>query len=211
MRYCGLFFLLVLSAFGGAATAQVPPQATPTAVLVFDSIVSLRIPAGFKVASEIKEADYYALSLIPQAESAETWTEMVSVTGNKGLGKTLAPSAFTSVTQTTFKTRCPASYAFLSLGELSVDGRPTSASVHGCGSAKADKGDQKDISLNIVFRDKDNMLSVQWSVRGAAENAPPQLDRNVWASRIKALEPIKVCPRVPGEKAPFPSCLSAAR
>lgn len=211
MQIVGLLVVFGAAAFAKAAFAQDLAHGGTTAVPVFGEVVRFQTPQGFKTASETKEAEYYAFSLVPKAENAKTWSEMVSVTGTKGLAKHVTAPAFASVTQTTTKARCPTSYAFLDLGALTIDGYPASASVHGCGSSKSDTGNEKDVSLIIAIQGKEDLLTVQWSIRGPAEKAPPQLDPAVWTSRLKALGPIKICRRVPGEKPPFVSCGASAR
>jgi len=49
---------------------------------------------------------------------------------------------------------------------------------------------------------------VQWAERTAAVGKPVELVRDKWLDRIKALGPIKLCPIVPGEAAPYPSCIN---
>jgi hypothetical protein len=48
--------------------------------------------------------------------------------------------------------------------------------------------------------------TVQWAERAAASDAA--IDEAVWRGRLHELMPIRLCAIVPGEAAPYPSCLA---
>jgi hypothetical protein len=49
---------------------------------------------------------------------------------------------------------------------------------------------------------------IQWAERGPASSQPIVYDDAKWKDRLKRLIPIKICPLVPGEQEPYPSCVN---
>jgi hypothetical protein len=46
---------------------------------------------------------------------------------------------------------------------------------------------------------------LQWAER-APTVAKGVIDEAKWQARLRQVQPIRVCPIVPGERAPYPSC-----
>ncbi|MEI7430007.1 MAG: hypothetical protein WCL27_06085 [Betaproteobacteria bacterium] len=61
--------------------------------------------------------------------------------------------------------------------------------------------------LLIVIKGESDYYTVQWAERGDASTTPIKLDEAKWTDRFKRLAPIKLCPIIPGERAPYPSCV----
>ncbi len=59
--------------------------------------------------------------------------------------------------------------------------------------------------LVVAIEGTQDFYPVQWAERGAPQDGPIRQDMATWDSRLKALQPIAVCDRVPGEQAPLPS------
>jgi hypothetical protein len=48
--------------------------------------------------------------------------------------------------------------------------------------------------------------TLQWAERAAPVDRPA-VDDAKWPERLRLLQPIRLCPIVPGEAAPYPSCV----
>ncbi len=59
----------------------------------------------------------------------------------------------------------------------------------------------------IAIKGAADYYSIQWAERGPASAKPIAPDDARWGDRFKQLSPIKLCPLVPGEAAPYPSCV----
>ncbi|MDC6131314.1 hypothetical protein PPH41_26110, partial [Burkholderia gladioli] len=60
-------------------------------------------------------------------------------------------------------------------------------------------------AITVVKGAKD-LYTLQWAQRGPLSTKPLDIDAAMWLQRVRNLMPLKVCPIVPGEKAPYPSC-----
>jgi hypothetical protein len=49
--------------------------------------------------------------------------------------------------------------------------------------------------------------TLQWAERGPAAGKIA-IDEAKWQARLRQLQPIRLCPILPGEHAPYPSCVS---
>jgi hypothetical protein len=53
--------------------------------------------------------------------------------------------------------------------------------------------------------DRFGRARLQWAERTPA-GGKPAIDETKWLDRLRQLQPIRFCPIVPGEAAPYPSC-----
>lgn len=94
-----------------------------------------------------------------------------------------------------------------------VNDHATYAALISCGSLPPE--DQlpahSETVLVVAIQGSQDFYTVQWAERGAPQGGPDRQDMATWYARLKALQPIAVCDRVPGERAPFPSCLAKVK
>ena len=64
--------------------------------------------------------------------------------------------------------------------------------------------------LIIAIKGERDYYTIQWAERSGASTTPIQFDEKKWMERLKRLTPVKLCPIVPGETAPYPSCVGGA-
>lgn len=198
-------FLIAITHF---AFAQQPPAMTAVSP-IFSQLVMMSYPAGFKVAHERANADRYIREAVPAGESVEGWTQMITVTGAKGQAATPNASAQAFVQQigAGFQRACPETFSSRVIGATKFDGHDSFVAIVGCGHVESGAA-RSEAALIVAIKGAADIYTFQWAERGpVAENLKVEID-DKWASRLKALGPFRLCPIVPGEKAPFPSCVN---
>jgi hypothetical protein len=78
--------------------------------------------------------------------------------------------------------------------------------VVGCGTVITSITPRSQAALAIVIKGSADYYTVQWAERGPTSAQHLDLDDPKWSDRLKRLSPIKLCPLVPGEAPPYPSC-----
>jgi hypothetical protein len=195
-----------------AALAQAPkpdsPPASFTAISpVFSQLVAFSTPSNFVVAFEETKGSSYTREAVPKGETVSRWTEMITVTGAQGLASspTASPENFVGSIAGGFRKACPDSFAAWGLAKK-ISGFDAFVAVVGCGRVGDGAELRSETALIVAIEGSADMYSVQWAERG-----PPIARADVqnakWQARLKQLAPIRLCAIVPGEKAPYPSCV----
>lgn len=208
MKFAIVGLSLVAAQAQSRAQAQVP-QSFRVISPIFGQLVSFAMPSRFVVAFENTKAGHYIREAVLKGETPQAWTQMITVTGEKGASSNpnASPETFAGSIATGFKSACPDSFAAKGLGNARFGGADAFVAVIGCG--RLDSGDAKhsEIALLIAIRGASDYYTVQWAERGPAIDKPP-VDDEKWPTRLRDLLPINLCPIVPGEAAPYPSCVS---
>ena len=177
---------------------------------IFSQLVLISPPSNFRPVFEHLDdgGTSYIHESVPEGESTAQWTQMITVTGAKGLASRLniTPQFLVADLAKRFHSACPASFSDLNLGEVQLGGAYGYAMVASCGSITADGSIHSESTLILEIRGSNDDYSVQWAVRGPASAQPLAWDESAWRARLQHLQPIKLCPIVPGEKMPYPSC-----
>lgn len=179
-----------------------------TVTPIFGQLITLSFPTGFVPAFEEAKGSNYVQESVLAGESIKKWSQMVTLTGAKGLAATpnLTPTQFAGGIASGFKRACPDSYAATGLGETKFGKHDAFIAVVSCGMANPTGQPYSESMLLIVIKGDSDYYTVQWSERGEASKVPIKFDNAKWSDRFKRLTPIKLCPVIPGEKAPYPSC-----
>lgn len=203
---------------GTTTLAQTKPAAAPEPAVtretsraitpVFSQLVSYSYPKGFTAAFEDAKDNKYIQESVLTGETVQKWSQMVTLTGAKNLAATpdLTPERFAGTMAGGFKRVCPESYSAAGLGEAKLGKHDAFAAVIGCGTVGAPGEGYSETMLVLVIKGEKDYYTLQWAERGKASKTPIPFDSAKWSERLKRLAPIKLCPRVPGEKAPFASC-----
>jgi hypothetical protein len=195
------------------ARAQQPkaPAAFTVISPIFGQLVAFSQPASFVPAHENATATSYIREAVLKGETVHQWTQMITVTGAKGLSARaeITPTLFAGTIAGGFRNACPQTFAALGLGEIDVAGYKGFAAVASCGLVSQGGGTRSETALILVIKGASDYYTIQWAERGAATQQALAIDKAVWAKRLGQLGPIRLCPIVPGEKAPYPSCLRA--
>lgn len=210
----GLIAAFVFAAVPTLAMAQDDDEAPAgfTAISpIFGQLVAFTQPAGFVPAFEQPTADRYIREAVPKGETLDSWTEMITVTGAKGLAADpgASPDGVASGFAAGFKQACPDTFATVVLSEDQIADHDAHALVASCGSVGAEGATRSETALIIAIKGAEDYYTIQWAERGPASDEPQDIDQDAWRERFDRLSPILLCPIVPGESAPYPSCVGA--
>jgi hypothetical protein len=181
---------------------------------VWSEILNLSYPIGFHADYEITHGGHFIIELVPKGETAHQWSQMVTVTGEKGLSANPNVDAlkFSFSMVSGFKGACPDTYSSQAIGPTKISGHDAYVAWASCGTVKPDgsgpRGEDthSESALIVTIHGTNDYYTVQWAERGPASSQPLVFDITKWGDRLQKLNPIKVCPIVPGELAPYPSC-----
>jgi hypothetical protein len=204
---CGLIALLITAA---ATVAAAEPRLTAVSP-VFHELVAFTLPPEVKSAKATYERDngaFYIREHVPDGESVDKWTQMITLTGAKDLAhnENATPRGFVSSLANAFKIHCPDSFATTELGPQAIGDHQGFAIIASCGHVQAASQAFSESALILAIKGSSDMYAIQWARRGASSNGPLKLDNGYWSKQLEKLQPIKLCPIVPGEPAPYPSC-----
>lgn len=197
-----------LAAAPAAAQAPKPgggPASFTVISPVFSQLVSFSMPSNFVAGYEKTNGGTYTREAVPKGESVQKWTEMITVTGAKGLAATASAEKFAGTIAGGFQRACPGSFAAKG-SVLKTGGLDAFVSVVGCGKVGDSADVRSETALIVAIKGSADIYTVQWAERGAP-SPKADVENAKWQERLRQLGPLRVCAIVPGEKAPYPSCL----
>ena len=202
---------LAVSAQPSLAQNAVPKMTMPASVTVispiFGQLVRFSMPSGFVTVFEDTKGPNYIREAVPKGETAEQWTQMITVTGHKGAATAqFTPQGFANSMAGGFKNACPESFAAKGLGATKLGEQDAFIAVLGCGKVNASADGHSEMMLLIAVKGSADGYTVQWAERGPTQTAPV-IDEAKWRQRLNALMPIRFCAIVSGEAPPYPSCV----
>jgi len=218
VKSIGMGLMLAVAMFtpmshSDAQTKMPTPADLPSSFTVispiFSQLVSFSIPANFVVVFENTHNERYTREAVLKGETLQQWSEMITITGAKGLASAPNASAqnFAGSIAAGFKRACPDSFAIKPFGATTFDGHEAFVGVVGCGRlGNNDATTYSETTLLVAVKGSSDMYTLQWAERGAASDKANVGDGK-WQDRLKQLLPIRVCPIVPGEAPPYPSCV----
>jgi hypothetical protein len=193
-----------------AATAQAQaPQSLRVISPIFGQLVSFAMPSHFTVVFENTKGGHYIREAVLKGETPERWTQMITVTGEKGMTLTpgASPETFAGSIAGGFKSACPDSFAARPFGALKFGRFEGFGAVIGCGRVDSGPTRHSETALLITLKGATDYYTIQWAERGPESDEPPVNDER-WQARLQELSPIELCPIVAGEAAPYPSCVN---
>ena len=104
-----------------------------------------------------------------------------------------------------FKKTCPESFTVKDFGEAKLGDRDAYMAVASCGEVNS--SGHSETALIVAVQGAADAYTIQWAERTAPAAASPAIDEARWRERLAELMPIRLCAIVPGEAAPYPSCL----
>ena len=177
---------------------------------IFGQLVMFAHPARFRPVHESSKGDRYIREVVPTGQTVEAWSEMITVTGAKGLAAVphSTPRAFVEQIGGGFRRACPETFSSRVIGETQFGGHDAFIAIVGCGVVKSAPSPRSEAALLIALKGAADMYTIQWAERGAASDKLKVEIDETWSTRLKSLGPIRLCPIVAGEKAPYPSCVN---
>lgn len=147
------------------------PEPTKMNLPLFDRIMQFALPVGFVPVYQAQNASVFIMEFVPDGEKIETWTKLVTVTSNPGVGSfTLEDEALAKAIHGT-RGSCEGYSHFQVLGSRRIDSDLGEVSLSGgCGKtapqayefAIQGSGEQ---NVMLFFRDKLNIYSIQYAER----------------------------------------------
>ena len=210
MTRAGICLATLGALVASAASAQGPPPASFRVISpIFGQLVTFSMPASFVVVAENSTGPNYIREAVLKGETVNRWTQMITVTGAKGLvGSPIAnpdatPETFAGSIVGGFRSACPESFAAPGFGPTKLGDQDAYVAVASCGSVGTDR--HGEIALVVAVKGRADYYTLQWAERTPA-GGKPAIDEAKWLDRLRQLQPIRFCPIVPGEAAPYPSC-----
>lgn len=170
---------------------------------VYSQLVALPVPANFVVGNEEERGGFYILELAPQGETMEAWSQLITLTGAKDGASDTSVAEVAAQIGEGYKAACPATFAAKALPPPKVRGaKAVFEGYLGCGTVDG----HSEAMVFVVAQGSSEIYTVQWAERGPAQAKPMEADPSVWRPRADALALTRVCDKVSGEDAPYPSC-----
>ena len=176
---------------------------------IFSEIVVVPYLDGFVGAYEHTNGAFFIHEEVLRGETVDQWTQMRTTTGKQGLSSdaNLTPKLFTEHIAANFKRACPDTFSINEIGSTTVSGDDAFVTWASCGTVGSTGSAHSESTLIVGVKGTVDYLSIQWAERGPASSQPIVYDGTKWGERLKKLSSVKICPRVPGEAAPYPSCV----
>jgi hypothetical protein len=176
---------------------------------VFGQLVRFSMPAKFVAASENTEQNFYIREAVPKGETANAWTQMITVSGSRGMANVanFSPQKLAASIALGFKKACPESFAVKDLGQTNLGEQDAYLAVASCGKVNSSADGHSETALIVAVRGTSDAYTIQWAERTPHTSLPTGIDEAIWRERLGELMPIRLCAIVPGEAAPYPSCL----
>jgi hypothetical protein len=190
--------------------AEGPAPASFTVISpVFGQLVRLSMPTSFVAVHENTVNTFYIREAVLKGETVSAWTQMITITGSQGMAivANFSPQKLAASIALGFKKACPESLAIKDLGETKLGDQDAYLAVASCGRVNASADGHSETALIVAVKGTSDAYTIQWAERTPQASSPPGINEALWRERLRALMPIRRCAIVPGEAAPYPSCL----
>jgi hypothetical protein len=209
-RWLPIAFMVAVGAAAGGAAPPVVFARTLTAP-IFDHVLAASLPKGFAALPAYEatlSGPRYVREHVLEGESDSAWTQMITVTGFGDLSAIgeASPERFVDAIAAGFRNSCPDSFAMAKVPAEKVGGLDSYGAVVSCGVAAATAGRTSETALIVAIRGARDFYTLRWTRRDAPSAAPLAVDLPYWSARLAELAPVRICPIVAGERAPYPSC-----
>jgi hypothetical protein len=209
-RFFAIVALGLLCAPAAPSRAEGPAAPSSFTVIspIYGQLVRFSMPAGFVAATESTEDAFYIREAVRAGETVKAWTQMITVTGSRGMATAanFTPQKLAASIVLGFKKACPESFALRDLGETKLGDRDSYMAVASCGKVETSADKHSETALIVAVQGTSDAYTVQWAERKPSSSAGA-IDEAMWRERLRELMPIRLCAIVPGEAAPYPSCL----
>ncbi len=195
----------LMSSIAVALMVATPALAEGTIIVspIYSQLVALPTPANFVAGNEQERNGFYILELAPKGDTMDVWSQLITLSGVKGLAAFVTPTELASQIGAGYRAVCPGTFATRALPPPKVRGAvAVFASYLGCGTIDG----HSEAMVFLVLQGKSEIYTVQWAERGPAQAKPPEPDPAIWQLRAETLAQTRICDKVAGEQAPYPSC-----
>ena len=209
MARAAIYLAGVGAMLGSAAWAEGPPAVFKVISPIFSQLVTFSMPSTFVVVGENTNGPSYIREAVLKGETAARWTQMITVTGAKAMvaNPKMSPEIFAVSIAGGFKSACPDTFAAKGVGPAKFGDQDGYVALASCGSVVSAPDKHSETALVVAVKGSADYYTLQWAERTPA-SGKPVIDEAKWLERLRQLQPIRLCPIVPGEAAPYPSCVS---
>ncbi|MFT3730173.1 MAG: hypothetical protein QM780_01940 [Hyphomicrobium sp.] len=187
-------------------------ESKPLAVIspIFGQLVMFSLPTDFKTVFEQPTADRYIREAVLKGETVDKWSQMITVTGAKGLAAKPEMSAqyFAAQIASGFQKACPATFNVKPMGPVTISGQDGFVAIASCGKVEASADKHSETALIIAIKGTADVYTIQWAERTPANAENLTIDESKWKARLSKLAPVRLCAIKPGEAPPYPSCIN---
>ena len=176
---------------------------------IFNQLLLAPYPSGFITVFENVHDTQYIRESVLAGENVNQWSQMITLNGAKDLATKAGITSQMLVERIAagFQHACPTSFSAIRVSADPIGGNEAFAAIASCGTSPTTAGQQSETALIAVIKGDKDFYTVQWAERAAPSTTPLSLDNPKWIERYKTLIQVKLCNIVPGEKAPYPSCI----
>lgn len=206
MKYCVAVLSLLLPSTALPAMAENATIIAP----VFAQLITGPLPDGFVPAFENADATGYINEALPKGETLDSWTQMITLTGAKGLAVATPPTTalgFAEFLAGSYKAACPDAYVAEQFETPKIKGaRQSFMGYLSCGAVNG--GAQSESMVFLVMAGAQDIYTVQWAEHAPANAAAVAYDPAKWGPRLDImLGATRLCEILPSEPAPYASCV----
>jgi hypothetical protein len=209
---CGA--LLAASTLCGNRLVRAESSAEPQLAAitpVFAQLVMFSLPPEFrsqKPTYEKNSGSFYIREQVPDGETLVKWSRMITLSGTRGLATNpnATPQAMLARMSADFQRNCPDSFSTAAPGAQKVDGYDAYEVIVSCGRAPSGKESYSESAIMLTIKGSNDYYTLQWTERGRDSAEARPVDVAYWTKQLARLNPIRLCPIVPGETAPYASC-----
>ena len=205
--------LVAMALLNGTPAVGESPAGTHAVVItpVFAQLVMFSLPPEFKSQKptyEKNSGSFYIREQVPDGETPRKWSRMITLTGTRGLATNpnATPQAMLARMSADFQRNCPDTFSSAAPGPQQVDGYDAYEVIASCGRVQSDREAYSESAIILTVKGSNDYYTLQWTERGRDSTHPPTVDVAYWTRQLARLNPIRLCPIVPGESAPYPSC-----
>jgi hypothetical protein len=204
-------FLALAAGAASAPAADTPGRqdgAQREITPVFHRLVAFSLPAPFKPAFERTTGNILLREHVPEGETVDEWSRLITLSGVQGMAysREATLQEYLQALARGFQRHCPDTYVALDLGPQPLVQEPSFATVVSCGRVTSGSKAHSETSVMLAVKGPDDFYVLQWTEKGPDSSHPPALDGKRWSARLAQLGPVQLCPIVPGEGPPYPSC-----
>lgn len=185
----------------GSAATNISP--------VFHQLVAFTLPAHFHAVYERANGAFYIREHLPEGESLEKWTRMITLTAARDLAgnPNASPRLMVERMSAGFRRHCPESFSSVPLGPQTIDGFDGFEAIARCGHQQAGASVYSETAIMLAVKGASDYYTLQWAERDADTRGSVAIDNAYWTQQLDRLRPIRLCPITPGEAPPYASCV----
>ena len=210
MTGCGALLGAIVLLSGALAGSPAEPRLAAITP-VFAQLVMFSLPPEFKSQKptyEKSSGSFYIRQQVPEGETLGKWSRMLTLSGTRGLvgNPNATPQALLARMSADFQRHCPDTFSTEAPGTQKVDGYDAYEVIVSCGRVQSGKESYSESAVMLTVKGSSDYYTLQWIERGHDSGQGRPIDVAYWKKQLARLDPIRLCPIVPGEGAPYSSC-----